>query len=483
MPLVVVALAVALLIFLMTKTKLNGFVALLAVAALVGMWAAAAGVLTYKDEPAGLPAVPELMEKGIGGQMSSTLVVIGLGAMIGRVMGDAGAAQRIALKIVEKFGERGVQWAMVITSVVIGITMFYEVAFVIIVPVAFTLVRATRNSLLWIGLPMSITLSTMHSFLPPHPGPTAVAGLYDASIGRTLALGLIIAVPVGILVSMTWPRLGFVRTVTPEIPTGLVSDREFSDDELPGMGISLTVALLPVVLIAGAAVYDMTEPADNALTSAICFVGSPVIALLIALLSAIGFIGSPVIALTSAIGFVGSPAIALLIALLVSVCVFGPSNGRPMSEVAGSMAGGAKSMAMILLVIAAGGAFKEVLTAAGIADYIKEMTSGWSISPIILAWLIAVILRIALGSASVAVATAAGIAAPLVADSGVSPEVMVLATACGSVAFSHVNDPGFWMFKEYFNLTVTEAIKVRTTYTTVLSVLGLGDCLVLGALV
>ena len=451
MPLVVVALAVALLILLMTKTKLNGFLALLTVAALVGVWAAAAGVLTYKDEPAGLPAVPELMEKGIGGQMSSTLVVIGLGAMIGRVMGDAGADQRIALKIVEKFGERGVQWAMVITSVVIGITMFYEVAFVIIVPVAFTLVRATRNSLLWIGLPMSITLSTMHSFLPPHPGPTAVAGLYDASIGRTLALGLIIAVPVGILVSMTWPRLRFVRTVTPEIPTGLVSDREFSDDELPGMGISLTVALLPVVLIAGAAVYDMTEPADNALTSAI--------------------------------GFVGSPAIALLIALLVSVCVFGPSNGRPMSEVAGSMAGGAKSMAMILLVIAAGGAFKEVLTAAGIADYIKEMTSGWSISPIILAWLIAVILRIALGSASVAVATAAGIAAPLVADSGVSPEVMVLATACGSVAFSHVNDPGFWMFKEYFNLTVTEAIKVRTTYTTVLSVLGLGGCLVLGALI
>lgn len=447
MPLVVVALAVALLILLMTKTKLNGFLALLTVAALVGVWAAAAGVLTYKDEPAGLPAVPELMEKGIGGQMSSTLVVIGLGAMIGRVMGDAGAAQRIALKIVEKFGERGVQWAMVITSVVIGITMFYEVAFVIIVPVAFTLVRATRNSLLWIGLPMSITLSTMHSFLPPHPGPTAVAGLYDASIGHTLALGLIIAVPVGILVSMTWPRLRFVRTVTPEIPAGLVSEREFSDDELPGMGISLTVALLPVVLIAGAAVYDMTEPADNALTGVI--------------------------------GFVGSPAIALL----VSVCVFGPFNGRPMREVADSMAGGARSMAMILLVIAAGGAFKEVLTAAGIADYIKAMTSGWDVSPIILAWLIAVILRIALGSASVAVATAAGIAAPLVADSGVSPEVMVLATACGSVAFSHVNDPGFWMFKEYFNLTVTEAIKVRTTYTTVLSVLGLGGCLILGAFV
>lgn len=447
MPLVIVAIAVVLLVFLMTKMRLNGFLALLIVAALVGVWAAATGVLTYEDEPAGLGAIGDLIEDGIGSQMSSTLVVIGLGAMIGRVMGDAGAAQRIALKIVQNFGEKGVQWAMIITSVVIGVTMFYEVAFVIIVPVAFTLVRATKQSLLWIGLPMSITLSTMHSFLPPHPGPTAVAGMYNASIGHTLAIGLLIAVPAGVLVAMVWPRLGFVRAITPEIPAGLVSDKEFSEDELPPMGRSLTVALLPVVLIAGAALYDMTDPADGVLTSVI--------------------------------EFLGAPAIALLLALIVTVIVFGPANGRPMSEVADSMSGGAKSMAMILLVIAAGGAFKSVLTAAGIADYIAELAGGWAISPIILAWVIAVILRIALGSASVAVATAAGIAAPLVASSGVSPELMVLATSCGSIAFSHVNDPGFWMFKEYFNLSVTEAIKVRTSYTTVLSVLGLGGCLLL----
>lgn len=456
MPLVVVAIAVAVLVLLMTRTRLNGFVALLIVAALVGIWAAVTGALVMDNDQgekvrAGLDAVPGLIEDGIGSQMSSTLVVIGLGAMIGRVLGDAGAAQRIALTIVDRFGQKGVQWAMIITSVVIGVTMFYEVAFIIIVPVAFTLVRATKRSLLWIGLPMSITLSTMHSFLPPHPGPTAVAGMYGASIGRTLAIGLLIAVPVGVAAAMVWPRLGFVRTVTPEIPAGLVSDREFEDDELPGMGLSLSVALLPVVLIAGAAIYDMTDPREGALTGIV--------------------------------EFVGAPAIALLIALVVSVCVFGPLSGRPMSEVAGSMAGGARSMAMILLVIAAGGAFKSVLTAAGIADYIKELASGWSISPVILAWVIAVILRVALGSASVAVATAAGIAAPLVAASGVSPEIMVLATACGSVAFSHVNDPGFWMFKEYFNLTVTEAIKVRTTYTTVLSVLGLGGCLLLNVFV
>lgn len=451
MPLVVVAIAVVVLVFLMTKTRLNGFLALLIVAALVGVWAAATGVLTYDDKPAGLGAIGDLIEDGIGSQMSSTLVVIGLGAMIGRVLGDAGAAQRIALTIVQKFGEKGVQWAMIITSVVIGITMFYEVAFVIIVPVAFTLVRATKQSLLWIGLPMSITLSTMHSFLPPHPGPTAVAGMYNASIGHTLAIGLLIAVPAGVLVAMIWPRLGFVRGINPEIPAGLVSDKEFSDSELPGMGRSLLVALLPVILIAGAALYDMTDPAEGTVTSII--------------------------------EFLGAPSIALLIALIVTVIVFGPAKGRPMSEVADSMAGGAKSMAMILLVIAAGGAFKSVLTAAGIADYIADLTGGWAISPIILAWVIAVILRIALGSASVAVATAAGIAAPLVASTGVSPELMVLATSCGSIAFSHVNDPGFWMFKEYFNLSVTEAIKVRTSYTTLLSVLGLGGCLLLSTFI
>ena len=275
----------------------------------------------------------------------------------------------------------------------------------------------------------------------------AVAGLYDASVGETLAIGLLIAIPAGVLIAMIWPRLPFIRRMTPEIPEGLVSDKVFTDEELPPMGTSMLVALLPVVLIAGAAVYLMFDPPENVLTDAVAFLGSP--------------------------------EIALLIALLVATYVFGPRRGRSMSEVGASMAGGAKSMAMILLVIGAGGAFKQVLTAAGIADYIAEIASGWAISPIILAWLIAAVLRIALGSATVAVTTAAGIAAPLVAAGGVSPELMVLATSCGSIAFSHVNDPGFWMFKEYFNLTVTEAIKARTTYTTVLGLLGLGGVLLL----
>lgn len=351
------------------------------------------------------------------------MLVIGLGAMIGRVMGDAGAAQRIALKLVGWFGEKGVQAAMVASAMLIGVTMFYEVAFVIIVPVAFTLARATRVNLLWVGLPMSIALSTMHSFLPPHPGPTAVSDMYEASVGLTLFYGLCFAVPIATFIALTWPRLPFIRSMNPSIPEGLVSDKMFTEDEMPKMGLSVSVALLPVVMLAGAAIADLTLPADHPAQNWL--------------------------------SFFGAAPVALLITLLVAIWAFGPRLGRSLTEVAASCSSSAKAMAMILLVIGAGGAFKEVLVEAGIADYIANMTVGWALSPIVLAWLIAVILRIALGSATVAVVTAACVAAPLVGPSGVAPELMVLAVACGSIAFSHVNDPGFWMGKEYFNLSVT----------------------------
>ncbi|MFC9933768.1 gluconate:H+ symporter [Glutamicibacter sp. NPDC127525] len=441
MPLLVVALAVVVLLILMMRFKLNGFIALILVATLVAFWAVATGSLSVDGEPAGIADIPEIITEGLGGQLGSTAVVIGLGAMIGRVMGDAGAAQRIARKILSVFGERGVQWAMIISAMLIGVTMFYEVAFVILVPVAFTLVRATKVNLLWVGLPMSISLSTMHSFLPPHPGPTAVAGLYNASVGLTLAYGLLIAIPAGVAIAMAWPRLSFVRQMNPQMPSGLLAEKDFADDELPSGALSFLVALLPIVLIAGSEILRMTVTLSKE--------ADDVLALL------------------------GSAEIALLIALLVAIAAFGPLNNRSMAQVAKSMSEAARAMAMILLVIGAGGAFKQVLVSAGIADYIADTTAGWNLSPLFLAWIIAVILRIALGSATVAVSTAAGIAAPLVAATGASPELMVLATACGSIAFSHVNDPGFWMFKEYFNLNVGQALAVRTTYTTTLAVLGL----------
>ncbi|WPB95322.1 gluconate:H+ symporter [Streptomyces malaysiensis] len=434
MPLVVVGISVGILLFLMTRLKLNGFIALLLVA--VGV-ALVQGVEMEK--------IPEVLGEGVGGQIGDTMLVVGLGAMVGRVMGDCGAAQRIATTLIDTFGLRWVQVAMVVTAMLIGVTMFYEVAFVIIVPVAFTIVRVTRKNLLWVGLPMSIALSTMHSFLPPHPGPTAVASTFHASVGLTLFYGLFIAVPAGALIALVWPRLPFVRRMDPAIPKGLVSERTFTDEEMPGLGWSLSVALVPVVLIAGAAVTDMAVSGDG-----------------------------PVLHF---ITFIGSAPIALLLTLLLAVWAFGPRIGRSLAEVSASCNSAAQAMAMILLVIGAGGAFKEVLVEGGISDYIKDLTDSWSISPIILAWLIAVVLRVALGSATVAVVTAAGVVQPLLENGGVHPELMVLAVSCGSIAFSHVNDPGFWMFKEYFNLSVIDAIKARTTYTTVLAVLGLGGVL------
>ncbi|WP_419995787.1 gluconate:H+ symporter [Streptomyces boninensis] len=434
MPLVVVGISVLILLLLMTKLRMNGFAALLLVAVGVGL---VQGIPVAK--------ISETLATGIGDQIGDTMLTIGLGAMVGRVMGDSGAAQRIASRLLDLCGPRWVQVAMVLTAMLIGVTMFYEVAFIIIVPIAFTLVRVTRANLLWVGLPMSIALSTMHSFLPPHPGPTAVAATFDASAGLTLFYGLFIAVPAGAFIALLWPRLPFIKAMNPSIPKGLVSEKVFEDDEMPGMGWSLGVALLPVVLIAGAAVADMAVSEESGLLHTV--------------------------------EFIGAPPIALLLTLVVSVWAFGPRVGRSLDEVSASCKSAASAMAMILLVIGAGGAFKQVLVDGGISDYIKDVTHGWSISPIILAWLIAVILRIALGSATVAVVTASGVVLPLLADSGVHPEIMVLAVSCGSIAFSHVNDPGFWMFKEYFNLSVIDAIKARTSYTTVLAILGLGGVL------
>ena len=443
MPLIVVGISVLVLLLLMTKLKLNGFAALLLVAVAVAI---VQGIPLVK--------IPDVLSDGIGGQIGDTMLTIGLGAMVGRVMGDSGAAQRIAGKLLDAFGPRWVQVAMVVTSMLIGVTMFYEVAFVIIVPIAFTLVRVTGAKLLWVGLPMSIALSTMHSFLPPHPGPTAVAATFHASVGLTLFYGLFIAVPAGALIALVWPRLPFVKRMDPAVPVGLVGEREFTDEEMPGLGWSLGVALFPVVLIAGAAVTELVVSGDSHFVNLIAFIGSA--------------------------------PIALLLTLLLAVWVFGPRIGRSLEEVGSSCASAAKAMAMILLVIGAGGAFKNVLVEGGISDYIKDVTHSWPISPLVLAWLIAVILRVALGSATVAVVTASGVVLPLVAGSGIHPEMMVLAVSCGSIAFSHVNDPGFWLFKEYFNLSVVEAIKVRTSYTTVLAILGLGGVLaldgILGAL-
>lgn len=440
MSIFIVAFGVLCLLFLMMKCKLDGFISLIIVALLVGFM-----------EGIPLAELPATIYKGIGGQLRSLILILAFGAMLGKLLADSGAAQRIAMTLINLFGQEHVQWAMLITAIIIGITMFFEAGFIVLIPVIFTIVLETRMPLLYVGLPAIIGLSTTHSFLPPHPGPTAVCAMYDASVGYTLLLGLFVSIPVAILVGIYYSRTKWVTDCTASIPEGLVSKRVFQEDEMPGFGVSLFCALIPVVLIAASTIADLTLPKEA--PSLVYF------------------------------HFFGAAPIALLISTLIAIYLLGIRRGESIQSVANACKDSVKSIAMIILVIGAGGALKQVIVDAGVGKDIAAIASTLEMSPIIMAWGVGAIVRTAVGSATVAVTTAAGIVLPVVTASGISPEIMVLATSCGSVFASHVNDPGFWMFKEYFNLSVAQAIKVRTTYTCILSVLGLIGVLILNAVI
>lgn len=443
MPLVILAVGIALLLLLMLVFKLNGFISLVLVAVVVGLLQGLPFISGDSDDVTVMSSIVD----GVGGQVDDLILILGFGAMLGVLMADMGAANRLATTLIRGFGVQRAQLAIIIVAFLVGVVLFWETAWIILIPIVFAVARQEKLPIMWLAMPLAIALSSMHSFLPPHPGPTAVAGIYEASIGKTLLFGLIIALPVGLVVALVWPRLGFVRNVTATAPEGLVSEKEFTDETMPGFGVSLGITALPVLLIAGSAVFELGLGEDHIITRVFAAIGD-----------------APV---------------ALLIGLLAAICYFALVRRVPMDTLMGSCSSSIKSIAMIIFIIGAGGAFKQVLQAGGISDYIIGLTGGWDVSPIILAWAIAALMRIALGSASVAVVAAAGIAQPLVAAGAVSPELMVLATACGSVIASHLNDPGFWMFKEFLGLSVKDTLKVRTTYTTVLAVLGLAGCLLL----
>lgn len=502
MPLLVVALAVALLLVLMTKLRLNGFIALFLVAVVVGL---------LRGMP--IDKIYSSITDGVGGQLDETILTLGFGAMLGKVLADSGGADRIATSLIRVFGISRAQLAIALTSLCIGITMFYEVAFVLLIPLVFTLVRRHKMPLLWLGLPMSIVLSTTHSFLPPHPGPTAVASAFHASAALTLLYGLPIAIIAGGIVGFIWPRLSIARRLNPQIPNALTTTREFAEHELPQLGRCILVVAVPVAMMAISAIAMLTISEGTTAARIMEFFGEAPIALLVALLLAVVLLGgniarlayadrartadestvtesrTPVFAKTVA---AGGPAPALAGAGGGgSIGGFGGpayAGGEPSGITArfeaamDSCAQSLKPMAMIIAVIGAGGGFKQVLVDSGIANYIQHVTHGWDISPLILAWLIAAIIRAAVGSATVAVVTVAGIVAPLL-STGVSPELLVLAVTCGSICFSHVNDPGFWLFKEYFNLSLVDTLKLRTTYETAVGVIGLLGVLALSLVV
>ena len=434
MPLLYVAIGVALLLLLMIRFKLNGFIALILVALAVGMMQ-------------GMPVnkVIGSIKTGVGGTLGSLALIMGFGAMLGKLLADCGGAQRIATTLIAKFGQKHIQWALVLTGFTVGFALFYEVGFVLMLPLVFSIAASARVPLLYVGVPMAAALSVTHGFLPPHPGPTAIATLFNADMGKTLLYGTLLGIPTVILAGPVYAR--FLKDIDKPIPEGLWNPKTFTEAEMPGFGVSVWTALVPVVLMALRAVAEMVLPKGHVLLPYAEFFGDPIM--------------------------------ATLIAVLIAIFTFGLNRGRSMDEVMGTITDSIKIIAMMLLIIGGGGAFKQVLVDSGVDKYIANMMHATNLSPIFMAWSIAAVLRIALGSATVAAITAGGIVAPLIATSGASPELMVIAVGSGSVIFSHVNDPGFWLFKEYFNLTIGETIRSWSALETIISVCGLVGCLLL----
>ncbi len=438
MPIVIVFIGVVLLLLLTTVGKLNAFISFILVALFVGI---AEGLPTLE--------VVDAIQKGIGNTLSSLVMILGFGAMLGKLVAESGAAQNITQRMVATFGIKHVHWALMITGLIVGIPMFYTVGFVIMVPLVFTVAAATGLPLLYVGLPMLASLSVTHGFLPPHPAPTAIAEMFQADIGKTLLLGMILAVPAAVLVVPIFSKRS--KKFNPQPLKEFFNVELIPEEKLPSFGISLFIALLPVLLIGLAAVISILLPKGNLIREIAEIVGNPVLAMLISVLAAMYFLGIRL--------------------------------GRSMSDITDSLSKAVTSITMVLLIIAGAGALKEVLIASGVSQYIGELMDAASISPLILAWLIAAVIRICVGSATVSGLTAAGIVLPMIEQSGASPELMVLAVGAGSIFFSHVNDGGFWLFKEYFNLSIKDTIATWSMMETTVSLVGLVGVLLLSLVI
>lgn len=434
MPLLIIIIGVALLLLLIIRFKLNSCIALILVAIIVGLLQ-------------GMPANTVIIsiKNGVSNTLGNLALIMGFGAMLGQLLADCGGAQSIATTLINKFGQRYIQLAVVLTGFSIGFTLFYEIGFVLMLPLILSIATSARISVLYIGVPMAAALSVTHGFLPPHPGPTAIATIFHADMGKTLIYGTILAIPTVILAGPVYSH--FLCDIDKLIPKGLYNLNKVTKEATPTFTVSVCTSLVPVVLMVMRTVTEMLLPADHLLLTYTQFVGDPVI--------------------------------ATLIAVLIAIFTFGLNCGRCMNEIMETINDSIKFVSMMLLVIGVGGAFKQVLIDSEVDKYIISLIQGSTTSPILLAWTIAAALRITLGSATVAAITAGGITIPLIATTDVSSELMVIAIGSGSVIFSHVNDPGFWLFKESLNLTISDTIRSWSVLETIIAVCGLLGCLLL----
>ena len=437
MHLSIVFAGILLLVLMISWWKINAFLSFLVVSVVTGLML-------------GIPVqnIAGAVYKGMGDTLGELAIVIVLGAMLGKIVAESGAAQRIATFMMNAFGQKYIQWALMVTGFIIGIPLFYNVGFVLMVPLIFSVVYKYKLPVIFIGLPMLASLSVTHGFLPPHPAPAALVGLFHANMGKTLIYGMTIAIPAVILAGLVYSRT--LRNVKASPLEGLVA-AEKPDSQLPAIGISVLSSLLPVILLMGTTFVGMAAHPDAQGQHLLSFIGNPSIILLVA----VGFA-------TWSLGF---------------------RCGMNMKRIMKIYEESVKDIAMILLIVGGSGSLKEVFTASGVSHEIAAQLQNWPIHPLVLGWLVAAIIRVCLGSATVAGLTAVGLILPLIAQLHVDPNLMVLSIGAGSLFFSHVNDGGFWMFKEYFNLSIKDTIRSWSVMETIVSVVGLAGVMVLNVVV
>ena len=433
MPLLIVVAGIVLLLVLILAFKLNSFLAFVIVSLAVAL-----------AEGMSLAAAVASIEKGIGDTLGILVIIVGLGACLGKLVADSGAAQRITGSLIRAFGQQRVQWALMLTAFIVGVPLFYDVGFVIMMPIVFAVAASARVPLLYVGLPTLATLSVTHGYLPPHPAPTAIATMFDADIGTTLLYGIVIAVPAIIVAG---PILSQRLKKIDARPLTELTAAPIPDERLPGFATSVVSALLPVILIGSATIAAHVLPAGSTVRTVL--------------------------------GWVGNPVVAIVLSVLLAVYTLGVARGRKMTDIMSSFVHAISALTMVMLIIGGAGGLKQVLVDSGVSKYIGELLRQSTISPLFLGWLIATILRIAVGSATVAGITTAGIVLPLVTSSGVNRELMVLAIGSGSLMVGHVNDGGFWLVREYFNLSIKDTLKTWSVMETAVGVSGLIGVLVL----
>jgi gluconate transporter len=443
MNLIILFTAVVVLLILMLWLKLNAFLALILTALGAGM-------------ALGMPVavVVKSIENGVGGTLGQLALVIGFGAMLGEILAQSGAIQQISTRLISFFGIKHIQWAILLSAFVVGIPMFFNAAFVILIPIVYSLAKTTKLPLLYLGMPMVAALSVTHGYLPPHPGPTTISNLYKANIFKVMYLGLIVAIPAVIAGGIFTGNL--MKKIDVKIPDLFAINANKNDNlihektKLPSFNLSIIIALLPIIFMAIGSILKL-----NTQNYGLINFGN----------------------------LIGDPSVSLLFSALLATYFLGIKQGKSMTELMDSVSNSIKPVAMILLIIGGGGAFKQVLVDSGVGKQIGDAMLTLPISPLILAWAITATLRVCLGSSTVAGLTAAGIMVAFADNSGVNRELLTLATGSGSIFFSNVNDTGFWMFKEYFGTSIGQTFRSWSVMEAIVSLVGLAGVLILSLFV